>query len=96
MITKSMLAVCALALAFAVAPAVAAAEAPSIDPAGEEFPVPITTSGGEAKFTYENGTTFTCLTNSGEGEFTSSRTGTIKLSFHGCRGPLNVSVQRVG
>ena len=83
MIKRMMLAAIAAALAFAALPALAAAEYEVDLPTNHAFNV----AGGPAELisTYEGDTVeVDCESSSGEGKFTNSQTGELKLKFHGC------------
>lgn len=72
-----------LALVFAALPAVASAGEPVID--AKAFPLKFTSTGNHAELRAANEPTITCTANKGEGEYTSSTTGKITLTFTGCK-----------
>jgi hypothetical protein len=75
-----LLALGLLALAFAAMPAVASAGSWEISPA----PVSFTSTGGFSELRAANEPNITCGKNHGEGEYTSSTTGQIALTFEEC------------
>jgi hypothetical protein len=91
MIRKSMLAVCAAALAFAALPALASAVEIS-DPEAH-----FTVDGATALLETASGTEVHCKTVegvegvTGTGQFSGNKKGSVKFTFHNCRGPLNIT-----
>ena len=100
MIKKSMLAACLAALAFAALPAIAAATYPN--PYLAENGVPIESAGftvsGETQteLTTEEGKFVKCSSVTGNGEFSSPETGSITLTFHGCKTTLGIKCTTPG
>ena len=95
MIKRTMLAACLAALAFAALPAIAAAEETTSNPGGpflegatEGTGFEITGPKGELNTV--GGKFVKCESASGGGEFKDPETGTIELTFHGCKTTLNI------
>jgi hypothetical protein len=78
-----MLALAAVSAAMFALPAVASAGEWKIDPANGVFPLNYSIAGGETKLTA--GQTITCSSVSGTGKYTTSTTGELGLTFHGCK-----------
>jgi hypothetical protein len=80
-----LLALAVVSAALFALPAVAAAGAPETDcPAGAAT-CKFTSSGTASSLTTANGTTVNCTANTGSGEYTNKTTGTIALTFTGCK-----------
>ena len=80
---KMLLAFMALAaFAFAAVPAIASAATPSLT--GVSFPLTFTSTSGEGTLFAEGVAKVSCKSDTNEGEFTSSTTGTGTVTFHEC------------
>jgi len=75
-----------VALAFAALPAVASAGEPELS-CGGAVCGKFTSHSGETKLSTVGGTTVTCTSSTGSGEYTTKTTGNIVLTFHGCKTP---------
>lgn len=75
-----------VALAFAALPAVASAGEPEIS-CGGLVCGKFTSHSGKTALSTTNGTTVTCTSSTGSGEYTTKKTGNITLTFHGCTTP---------
>jgi hypothetical protein len=76
-----------VAAAFAALPAVASAGTPTVTCAGAACGAFTSHGNTVSALSTESGTTVTCTSNSGTGNYTSTTTGTIQLTFHGCKTP---------
>jgi hypothetical protein len=80
-----LLALGLLAFASAALPAAASAGEPVID--AKAFPLKFTSSGTHAELRAASEPTITCTASTGSGSYASSTTGTISLTFTGCKTP---------
>lgn len=100
MIKKSMLAACLAALAFAALPAIAAAEETSNpgDPylEGASPGTHFTVAGGAGSLNTVGNKFVKCESVTGTGEFEDRETGTISLTFHGCKTTLGIKCTTPG
>jgi hypothetical protein len=79
-----LLALAAISAVMFVLPAVASAGSPVIDPGSGKFPLAFTSSGGHGELRATGEPAITCTSNTGSGKYTTSTTGEIGLTFHGC------------
>ena len=81
-----LLAGAAMVLAFAALPAIASAGEPEISCAGAVCGK-FTSHSGEIKLSTVGGTTITCSSSTGSGEYTTKTTGDLVVTFQGCKSP---------